>query len=83
MVIFQKNGLDGISSLGSCPPSDARFSGSLLQTINWVKKGNQMVPKICVVFWSYESFVFANPETEICRESCSVHFPTKPTMFVP
>ena len=53
VVLFQNNGLDGISSLGSCPPSDARCSGSWLHTINWVKKGDQMVPKICVVFWSY------------------------------
>ena len=27
---------------------------------------------------SYKSFVFANSETEACKESCMIHFPTIP-----
>ena len=46
--------LDGVNSLGSCPPSDARCSRSWLHTINWIKKGNQKVSEICVVLWHYD-----------------------------
>ena len=40
--------------LGSCPPSDARCSGSWLHTINWIENCKQKVPKICVLLWSYD-----------------------------
>ena len=46
--------LDGVSSLGSFPPSEARCSGSWLHTINGIENSTQKVPEICVVSWYYD-----------------------------
>ena len=81
--------LDSFSSSGTCPPSDARCVGSWLHTINWIKNGNGKFPEIYALYHGIttefcpcnKSFVFANSETETCRESCIIHFPTTPPCF--
>ena len=77
--------MDGISPFEPCPPSDARFSGSWLHTVNWTESFNQMVSEVCVIMALRQNFalaiclvVFANSLTETCWESCVIKFPTTP-----
>ena len=85
-VQFKTLCFDSFSSSGTCPTSDARCVGSWLHTINWIKNGNGKFPEIYALYHGITtefcpcnmSFVFANSETETCRESCIIHFPTTP-----
>ena len=86
MVQLKIYSLDGVSALRSCPPSDARCSVSWLYTVNWIKIGNQKSREKTTFYYGIttelcpcdKSFVCTNSETGTCRESCFIHFPTKP-----
>ena len=71
--------------MASVPLDVAHHLTHVVLDLDWIEKGNQKVPEICVVMWYYDRilslqqvFVFANSETDTVRESCIIHFPTKP-----
>ena len=85
VVQFKVFSLDGVSSLGSCPPFDARCSDlGCTQSFGSRKRIRrfQKYALYCGVTRGFcpcsKSFVFANSEGDPCRENCLVHFPTTP-----